>query len=79
MIEFPFVVNPFPFRTIIYNLCALVISTMGMFDQYEVLSLQKLQKISEKKAIALKKYHNRLHTEVTGFHIVVAQLQTENV
>jgi hypothetical protein len=51
---------------------------MGMLDEDEVLVLQKLQEIHEKKAIALEESHNRLCAEVTDLQKVIAQLQTEN-
>jgi hypothetical protein len=51
---------------------------MGMLDEDEVLVLQKLQEIREKKAIALEESHNRLRSEVTDLQNVVAHLQTKN-
>jgi hypothetical protein len=40
--------------------CSFPLLTMGMLDEDEVLVLQKLQEIREKKAISLEESHNRL-------------------
>jgi hypothetical protein len=45
---------------------------MGMLDEDEVLVLQKLQEIHEKKAITLEESHNRLRTKVTDLQNVVS-------
>jgi hypothetical protein len=51
---------------------------MGMLDEDQVLVLQKLQAICEKKAIALEESHNPLCTEVIDLQNVIPQLQTKN-
>jgi hypothetical protein len=47
---------------------------VGMLRDVEVMMLQKLQEIHEKKDIALEESHNQLCTNVIDLQKIVAQL-----